>query len=635
MNPLSIRTRLTLDDWHALRAAYAQRTFERVSVRSRFLRLLPFFLGGLIATWIVERAGIRFEGGTFVTGAALAILLIVVSSRMTMRRSVPDPDGVFLSELVHEFSASGIHSQRPGIDSHIAWSCIKEITATEQHIFLWTDRYQAVLVPIRDLPEGIDGAAARSQFEAWRTEGTAELHTASDQVNSPAITYSPRAESSVSWLRVLPRLLALRDVATTPARASITLIVGLAAALLCAWGAIDWWDKRPDGEFYWYNVPILAWFALGLLAVTHVAAALSVPRVDLRRTLVMSLAVSLVVLLVMTAASQFIPDGWTWVVNCAMVVYVLVFYRRALYALAGAPQARAAAFAVLTVIGASWLTNALYVDASLWSEPDDGEQAQSVWQDGEQILFEQPARIDAALEKVASAADDHAHNYFLGFAGVGEQRVFSQEIELASRVIGKRFGTTERTLELLNDRRDLEAAPLATVSGLRYALSGLAQRMNPTEDVLFLSISSHGSEDPLIAVSNSGLPLSNLSPEDLSSALEDAGIQWRVIVISACHAGAFIDSLKNDKTIVITAAAADRVSFGCADDRDLTYFGEAFYRDALPKSRSLRDAFELAKREIAERERNEGFASSKPQAYFGKEIERKLTATLPTESASK
>jgi hypothetical protein len=150
-----------------------------------------------------------------------------------------------------------------------------------------------------------------------------------------------------------------------------------------------------------------------------------------------------------------------------------------------------------------------------------------------------------------------------------------------------------------------------------------------------LSISSHGSEDPLIAVSNSGLPLSNLSPEDLAGALDDAGIQWRVIVISACHAGAFIDSLKNDKTIVITAAAADRVSFGCADDRDLTYFGEAFYRDALPKSRSLRDAFELAKREIAERERNEGFASSKPQAYFGTELEKKLAAILPSETVSK
>ena len=62
-------------------------------------------------------------------------------------------------------------------------------------------------------------------------------------------------------------------------------------------------------------------------------------------------------------------------------------------------------------------------------------------------------------------------------------------------------------LSLINDQRDLERAPLATVSGLKYALRGLGSRMNLDRDVLFLSISSHGAEDPAIAVSNSQLPL--------------------------------------------------------------------------------------------------------------------------------
>jgi hypothetical protein len=144
--------------------------------------------------------------------------------------------------------------------------------------------------------------------------------------------------------------------------------------------------------------------------------------------------------------------------------------------------------------------------------------------------------------------------------------------------------------------------------------------------VLFLSISSHGSDEPAIAVANSQLALDDMRPEDLADALREAGIQWRVIVISACYAGGFIDSLRDARTIVITAAAPDRTSFGCSSDSDLTYFGEAFYRDALPGARSLREAFDHAKSAIAARENAEGVTPSNPQAYFGAEIEARLEA---------
>ena len=246
--------------------------------------------------------------------------------------------------------------------------------------------------------------------------------------------------------------------------------------------------------------------------------------------------------------------------------------------------------------------------------------------DAESLLFGQPARIDRALAAIRSDASPTPKAFFLGFAGVGEQKVFAQEIGLASRVLSERYGMESRALSLINDQGDLERAPLASVSGLKYALRGLAGRMNLSSDVLFLVISSHGSSEPAIAVSNSDLPLNDMRDEDLADALRDSGIKWRVIIISACYAGAFIDALKDPRTIVITAAAADRTSFGCSNDRDLTYFGEAFFRDALPEARSLRDAFDRAKSAIALRERRERVDASKPQAYFGAELEAKLAA---------
>jgi hypothetical protein len=275
-----------------------------------------------------------------------------------------------------------------------------------------------------------------------------------------------------------------------------------------------------------------------------------------------------------------------------------------------------------------WLTDALDAIPDVWAAPEVAEasDAGDSHSDAETLLFEQSRRIDQALAAIHSDVSPSPKAFFLGFAGVGEQKVFAQEIGLASRVLSERYGMENRSLSLINDQRDLERAPLASVSGLKYALRGLAGRMNLSNDVLFLVISSHGARDPAIAISNSDLPLNDMTEDDLTAALRDSGIQWRVIIISACYAGGFIDSLKNSHTIIITAAAADRTSFGCSNDRDLTYFGEAFFRDALPEAASLRDAFDRAKSAIALRERRERVDASRPQAYFGAELEAKLAA---------
>jgi hypothetical protein len=244
----------------------------------------------------------------------------------------------------------------------------------------------------------------------------------------------------------------------------------------------------------------------------------------------------------------------------------------------------------------------------------------------EALLFDARPRLDAELAKVA--ASDHGSAYsvfFVGFAGVGSQKVFAQEIKLAARVVGARFGSGARQLLLVNDHRDVDSYPLASVSGLRYALAGIAARMNLQRDILFLALSSHGSDAPLLSVSNGTVPLEQLSADDLAAALRDAGIRWRVIVISACYAGAFIEPLKDPDTVLITAAAADRTSFGCSDDRDLTYFGEAFYRDALPRALSLQDAFARTRAAIATREQAEHVTASDPQAWFGARIAQRLS----------
>jgi hypothetical protein len=130
--------------------------------------------------------------------------------------------------------------------------------------------------------------------------------------------------------------------------------------------------------------------------------------------------------------------------------------------------------------------------------------------------------------------------------------------------------------------------------------------------------------DATISISNPGIRSDSLSAAQLAKALDHADIRWRVIVLSACYSGSFIDELSSERTIVLTAAAADRPSFGCSDDRHLTYFGEGFYRDALPGAPNLREAFEATRREITRREENEKLVPSLPQSFFGSLMEMRL-----------
>ena len=69
--------------------------------------------------------------------------------------------------------------------------------------------------------------------------------------------------------------------------------------------------------------------------------------------------------------------------------------------------------------------------------------------------------------------------------------------------------------------------------------------------------------------------------DELARLLEPLAERNLVIVISACYSGGFIDALKDERTLVMTAARADRTSFGCSDDSDFTYFGRALFAEAL------------------------------------------------------
>jgi hypothetical protein len=430
-----------------------------------------------------------------------------------------------------------------------------------------------------------------------------------------------------AWFAALVRLWTLRRVRSAPAGNSTQATLIMAAVWLSAWVAIDRWQSQPEPQFFADGIPLLAWYALAILGLAALLRWRARPAPAFGPVLALTMGTVPVPLLFVSLVADYLQPSWVLGAAIIVGVYTLLYLARGLHALTGETQRAAACAGLVFLAGFGWLTDTLNVIPDVWA-PLEAQTAEpgDALADGEAIMFGQAGRIDELLDAAGRGTSPTPQAFFLGFAGVGDEKVFAQEIGLASRVLGERYDMAARSVSLINDERDLDHAPLATVSGLKYALRGLGAQMNLDRDVLFLSISSHGAEDPAIIVSNSQLPLKDLTAEDLADALRESGIKWRVIIISACYAGGFIDRLRDPQTIVITAAAADRTSFGCSNDRDLTYFGEAFYRDALPTARSLREAFDTAKAAIAARERLEHVTPSNPQAYFGAKLEAKLAA---------
>ena len=228
----------------------------------------------------------------------------------------------------------------------------------------------------------------------------------------------------------------------------------------------------------------------------------------------------------------------------------------------------------------------------------------------EQVLYNQPTLLAKQMAGLLPASKDRINLYLLAIGGDGSQEVFRREVEFVTRQFKTRFGTEGRTLALVNSRTTVDTLPLATRTSIRQAITAIAAAMNKERDILFLFVTSHGSRNKELVMGLTGMDLPPLRAAELATMLKEAGIRWKVMVVSACYSGGFIKDLQDPHTMIITASRADRTSFGCADDRDMTRFGQAFFKDALPHARSFEEAFADAVRRVDDEERRDAGEAS-------------------------
>ncbi|EJM85733.1 hypothetical protein PMI34_04131 [Pseudomonas sp. GM74] len=280
-----------------------------------------------------------------------------------------------------------------------------------------------------------------------------------------------------------------------------------------------------------------------------------------------------------------------------------------------------------TVLSGTWINGQRVRDAEGKLLPDTLELG----------LLAQGRLLDAALANVPPSTPT-VELYSLTLGGDGKQSVFLRESDYVANMLSTRFGTIGQ-IRLVNHRDHLADRPMATRENLRRAALTLAERSGP-EDLIFIYLTSHGTSEHELVLDQPRMELADLPADELAAVLAPLKNRDKIIVISSCYSGGFIPALKDERTLIMTASRADRVSFGCSEEANFTYFGDALFARALNQTDDLEQAFKLTKASVAERELADGFEASEPQIWAPKtvlshwQLLRKQQARKALQSAS-
>jgi Peptidase C13 family len=406
--------------------------------------------------------------------------------------------------------------------------------------------------------------------------------------------------------------------------------------------ALDFAKGSPDSMFNFYALPIWCFYQCTYVVLTYgLAKAFGLSERWLAIMVIGYAALPVTILLELTRigidyayanpSQLYLAANSVWLIYSLATAFWIDYQASRLkrYAIASVSGVIA-----LALLGQQYWSEQ---DSQFWNEPYPNEAAigdqayqdtvdQANWQalDIEHLLSRQPTLLQNQLSQLKPQQANRKEWFFVGFAPFAAQDVFMQEINFAKTLMDKRFDTEGHSINLVNNIATYPYLPLATLANLETTLETIGHIMDKQNDVLVLYLTSHGSAQHHLSIEFGTAPLNDLTPQQLKQLLDTAGIKRRVIIVSACYSGGFLPELADKDSIVATAAAADKTSFGCSSEADFTYYGEALFRQHLAHSDSLIEALQQTVGSIAERERENQLEPSNPQLYIGSEIKADL-----------
>jgi hypothetical protein len=231
----------------------------------------------------------------------------------------------------------------------------------------------------------------------------------------------------------------------------------------------------------------------------------------------------------------------------------------------------------------------------------------------ERLIAVVGAAFFVAVAALSGAQAASTHWQAVLVAGDNAQPVFDNAIHAVDTWL-KGQGVPETDIHRLAASagpRDPRVEPAT----LHRVLDRIASLQSRPGDGCLVFITSHGGRGLGIYLSHDD---EMLLPAALAAALAKgcAGVPT-IVVVSGCYSGAFAARpMAAPNRVILTAARADRSSFGCAADRTYTDY-DACLLGALPHAATWPAVFAETKGCVHRREKQLGETPSLPQASFG------------------
>jgi Peptidase C13 family len=287
----------------------------------------------------------------------------------------------------------------------------------------------------------------------------------------------------------------------------------------------------------------------------------------------------------------------------------------------------AALIAVMTIASAQYLPQDW-----LFTTVETEDYAEYEPIDIERLYTGQDALMTAQIAALTPQDPARIDLYALSAAGTASQSVFPSEVDQVGTLLADRFGADGHMIALANSEDDPFRLPMANKANIARGLAALAARMDPDQDMALLFLTSHGGPD-VFSLSFYDAMTTDLSATELKDMLDRSGLKNLILVISACKSGSFIDDLAGPDRLIVTAASATRNSFGCGDNVDWTWWGDAYFNHALRQTHDFRAAYGMAARLITTWEWSHWKRASHPQISEGSRIGTVIDAWLAEDPA--
>lgn len=247
----------------------------------------------------------------------------------------------------------------------------------------------------------------------------------------------------------------------------------------------------------------------------------------------------------------------------------------------------------------------------------------SLWTSGCALTPKDPkaqSQSDALLDRQLEAIDSHLKKtgphqrttIYVGSAQHSQSKVFQSDILLMQQKL-REINPDMQSILLSNQLITSQLVyPFATRSSLDRVFQTLGGWSKHYPINVVTLIATHGNVDVLaVNIGNTNWPpVQSVHIQKWLADLNNASSAW---LLSACYSGSFVRPLAGPGRVILTAAAHNRNSFGCAYHDKNTYFignllGTSWNPDAtwLENHRLMAD-------NIAKLEQQNGLPNSSPQ----------------------